>query len=118
MFVLFPYVQVLADTAPDYQIVVGVIILKATIALALSRPILDLFGLDEDTGDWKPAIYACALVFGVLLAVDYSVSALSWRKVAEDAVVGLLSAATIRKGQKTRVERARQVAEKVKEEMS
>jgi MFS family permease len=110
MLTLFglPYLSALlqAQVTSDYNAIIAAFVIKAAVALALARPVLDLFALDEDSRGWRAATLAAALVFGCLLLVDFSVFALSPQKAAENAVVALLAAASVRKGQINLITRA------------
>lgn len=103
----YPYlVPVIQQASGDYNAIIAAFVIKAAVALALARPVLDLFDLDEDSRGWRAATLAAALVFGCLVLVDFSVFALSAQKAAENAVVSLLAAASVRKGQMNLVTRA------------
>ncbi len=103
----YPYLAVLSEVqGTDYNAIIAAFVIKAAVALALARPVLDLFDLDEDSRGWRAATLAAALVFGCLLLVDFSVFALSAQKAAENAVVALLAAASVRKGQVNMINRA------------
>jgi general stress protein CsbA len=110
----YPYLSALqqVQASGDYNAIIAAFVIKAAVALALARPVLDLFDLDEDGRGWRAAALAAALVFGCLLLVDFSVFALTAQKAAEDAVVALLAAASVRKGQMNVINRAKIEARK------
>lgn len=113
----YPYLGLLeqVQATGDYNAIIAAFVIKAAVALALARPVLDLFDLDEDGRGWRGATLAEALVFGCLILVDFSVFALTAQKAAEDAVVALLAAASVRKGQMNMISRARAEARKEQE---